>query len=304
VCACTYLRPRGLARLLDGLAAIDVPDGVAVEVVIVDNDPAGSGAPVVEAARAAYPFPLHYEVEAERGIAAARNTAAAAARRMSADAVAFVDDDEWPSAAWLVELVRVAEATGAEVVTGTVEPVFEVEPPTWVRQGRFFERPRHPDGSRIHYARTSNALVGAEALAAHHPPFMDTGPQGSEDTLFFHRAHMEGRSIVWADAATVYESVPESRVSAGWLVRRQFRYGLTRSAALRAFEGSPWRYTRRAGLGVLTMVQGLGALAVGVFQRDGRSEVVRGAATTALGAGLVLGLFGVDHNAYREVHGS
>jgi succinoglycan biosynthesis protein ExoM len=304
VCACTYLRPRGLARLLDGLAAVEVPDGVAVEVVIVDNDPSGSAARVVEAARAAFPFPLHYEVEPERGIVAARNAAAAAASRRGADAVAFVDDDEWPSPAWLVELVRVAEATGAEVVTGTVEPVFDVEPPAWVRLGRFFERPRHPDGTRIPYARTGNALVAAGALAAHDPPFVDTGSDGGEDTLFFHRAHLEGRLIVWADAATVYESVPESRVTAGWLVRRQFRYGLTRSAALRSLDGSPWRFARRAALGVLTMMQGVGELAVGLLRGGGRAAAVRGAATMASGAGLVLGLLGVGHDTYRDVHRS
>jgi hypothetical protein len=38
--------------------------------------------------------------------------------------------------------------------------------------------------------------------------------------------------------------------------------------------------------------------------RGGRAAAVRGAGTAALGAGLVLGLFGVGHDQYREVHGS
>lgn len=296
VCACTYLRPAGLERLLAGLAAIEVPGGVAVEVVIVDNDAAGSGRVVVEAARPGFPFPLRYVVEPEPGIVAARNAAVAAAGPV--DAVAFLDDDEWPSVRWLAELLRVGEASGAEVVTGTVEPVFDGEPPAWVRAGRFFERPRHADGARIHYARTSNVLVGRAALAVHEPPFEDTGSDGGEDTLFFHRVHLAGHPIVWADGATVHESVPPARVSARWIVLRQYRYGLTRSALLRTLGGSPWARVRRAGLGVLTVLRGL-AVALGAV-RGGRAALVKGAATVALGAGLVLGLLGVGHDQYRR----
>src|SRR5918995_1048141 len=296
VCACTYLRPAGLERLLAGLAAIEVPGGVAVEVVIVDNDAAGSGRAVVEAARPGFPFPLRYVVEPEPGIVAARNAAVAAAGPV--DAVAFLDDDEWPSVRWLAELLRVGEASGAEVVTGTVEPVFDEEPPAWVRAGRFFERPRHPDGARIHYARTSNVLIGRAALDVHDPPFEDTGSDGGEDTLFFHRVHLAGHPIVWADGAAVHESVPPSRVSPRWIVLRQYRYGLTRSALLRTLGGSPWVRVRRAGLGVLTVLRGL-AVALGAV-RGGRAALVKGAATAALGAGLVLRLLRVRHDQYRR----
>ena len=302
VCACTYLRPRGLARLLEGLTAVEVPDGVTVEVVIVDNDAAGSGRAVVEAARGAFPFPLRYVGEPEPGIVAARNAAVAAASASGPVAVAFLDDDEWPSPRWLAELVRVGEEAGAEVVTGTVEPVFDEEPPAWVRTGGFFERPRHPDGARIHYARTSNVLIGPAALAVHDQPFEDTGSDGGEDTLFFSRVHQAGLPIAWADGATVYESVPASRVSPRWIVLRQYRYGLTRSAVLRTLGGSPWHAGRRAGLGVVTVLRGLAQLLGAV--RGGRAAAVKGAGTVALGVGLVLGLAGVGHDQYRQVHGS
>ena len=300
VCACTFLRPRGLARLLEGLADVEVPSGVAVEVVIVDNDPAGSGLPGVGGARPGFPFPLRYVVEPVPGIVAARNAAVAAAGPV--DAVAFLDDDEWPSPPWLAELVRVGEESGAAVVTGTVEPVFDEEPPRWARAGRFFERPRHPDGARIHYARTSNVLIDRTALAVHDPPFEDTGSDGGEDTLLFHRVHLAGLPIVWADRATVHEAVPPSRVSPRWIVSRQYRYGLTRSAVLRALGGSPGHTLRRAGLGVLTVLRGLVQLVGAV--RGGRAAAVRAAGTVALGVGLVLGLFGVGHDQYRRVHGS
>ena len=44
----TYRRPAGLGQLLEGLAALDVPADVALRVVVVDNDPDGSGRAVAE----------------------------------------------------------------------------------------------------------------------------------------------------------------------------------------------------------------------------------------------------------------
>jgi hypothetical protein len=41
ICIATYRRPFGLARLLDSLAKLKLPGGIAVEIVGVDNDAEG-----------------------------------------------------------------------------------------------------------------------------------------------------------------------------------------------------------------------------------------------------------------------
>ena len=72
------------------------------------------------------PWQLVYAVEPRRGIPFGRNTAVRTAGDV--DFVAFLDDDETADPAWLVELLRVQRTTGADVVTGTVLPVFEAGP--------------------------------------------------------------------------------------------------------------------------------------------------------------------------------
>ena len=158
-----------------------------------------------------------------------------------ADFVAFLDDDEIACREWLAELLRVQRSTGADVVTGTVLPAFEVDPPTWMVDGGFFERRRYPTGHRLPYARTSNVLIAAPVIAAAGPaPFAEAlALNGGDDTHFFMRAHDQGFSIVWADDAVVHETIPASRLSARWLLMREYRRGNTLSLCLRDLHDSP-----------------------------------------------------------------
>ena len=111
VCALTYHRPEGLRRLLDRLERLDVPDGHEMFVVIIDNDPEGSAREIVESAAAQVPWELLYEIELERGISAARNAAVRRGLDAGADAIVFIDDDEWPDADWLAEFIATQVAT-------------------------------------------------------------------------------------------------------------------------------------------------------------------------------------------------
>ena len=133
VCIATYRRPRGLQRLLDGLQAQQLPQDEApqVRVVVVDNDPEGSARELCEEARGWLRFPLVYVLEKRRGIPQARNTAVATSLG-EADFLAFVDDDEAPDPGWLMELLRVQQARGADAVAGPCVPLFEDGAPAWI----------------------------------------------------------------------------------------------------------------------------------------------------------------------------
>lgn len=301
VCACTLDRPKGLRRLLTGLADLDPVPGAEVVVVIADNDPGGSSRPVIEDARRELRWEVVYVTASPRGIAHARNAAveAALAGERPADAVVFLDDDEWPDARWLAEITRTWRETGAEVVTGPVLPVFEQSAPAWATRGRFFERQRFPTGTRLHYARSSNVLVARAVFDGLR--FEPTASGGGEDTLFFERARQRGYRIVWADEAIARESVPATRVDPRWLVARSYRYGLTRSELLRATGAPLSRRARRAARGVLTLVAGL--LLMPVWTLRGKVGLVAAAQRAGLGAGLVLGALGHGYDDYRVVHG-
>lgn len=302
VCALTYRRPVGLRRLLAGLAELRVPPALArdVEVVIVDNDPAGSGASVVAEGARRLPWPLRYVVEPRRGIAHGRNRAVAEAR--GADLVAFLDDDERPNPSWLTGLLVTHRETGADVVTGPVLPVFEEPPPEWVRRGAFFERRRHPHGARIHYARTSNVLITRPLLDRWPGPFeTDFALNGGDDTHFFKRAHLAGARIVWSETAIVSEWIPPSRVSARWLLTRAYRRGTTLSQCLVRLEDSPRRRAKRLGAAGYLIATGGAVAAVGALR--GREHRVAGLRRVWHGGGLARGLFGAMHPEYLEVHG-
>lgn len=299
VCVCTYRRPEGLDRLLRALAELEPVPDARLRVVVADNDCSAATEAQVAAAQSGLPWPLVYAPAPERGIAHARNAALDAAGPV--DAVAFLDDDEWPASGWLRELVGTWRSSGADVVTGPVLPVFEVPPPAWVVAGRFFERDRFATGTELHYARTSNVLISATVLATG-LRFEQTASGGGEDTLFFERARAAGRRVVWADEGPVHELVPASRVRVRWLVARSYRYGLTRSDVLRRTGASPLRRARRVANGVLTTASGVLLLVDAVVR--GRAGLVAALQRASLGAGLVLGAFGAGVDDYRTVDGA
>ena len=300
VSAITFRRPRGLRALLAAIAHLEAPEHAQVRVVIVDNDPDGSARAVVEEWRDAIRWPIDYDVERERGIPAARNRAVALAGAAGCDAIAFVDDDEAPEPAWLVELLQVRTDTGADVVTGPVIPEFEEAPPSWLAP--FFERPRFADRTVIGYARTSNVLVDLDALPPGEPPFSPKlALTGGSDTHLFMRMARRGARIVWADRAVVHETMPVTRVNPRWLLTREYRRGNTLSLCLRDLHDSwPARGKRvgRAGFEVLT---GIVHLASSVVR--GRAAALAGAQHLALAAGMIAGLFNVRYDEYAVIHG-
>lgn len=303
VSALTYLRPQGLARLLGSLAALDRPPGSEVSVIIVDNDPERSAESIATAGGAAGGYEVTYLCEPARGISTARNTAVAAAVARGADAICFIDDDEWCEPDWLCQLVATAEATGADVVTGPVLPVFEQTPPTWVTRGGFFDRPRHEHNEPLDYATTSSVLISTRCFADRPAPFdIEFGLSGGSDTHLFAELLDDGFAIAWCDRAIVYETIPPTRVSISWMLRREYRRGQTLSRSLRRRRPAPIRYVRRVVNGALQILIGVIRLPVGLVRGDHRW--LHGAKDVVLGAGMLTGLMGRRYEEYRTVHGS
>jgi succinoglycan biosynthesis protein ExoM len=299
VCVATYRRPHGLERLLralDGLTFREAPP--EVETIVVDNDPAGSAAASCAALAGTLRTPLRYVHEPRRGIAQARNRALAVAAG-DADHVAFLDDDETPSAVWLDELLRVRAACGADAVAGPVVARFEEAAPAWVARGGFFERERHPTGRRLPYCGTGNVLLSAAAVRAMPRHFDERlGLTGGEDTDFFLRFTAAGFTLVWADAAAVDEWIPASRARAGWILRREYRRANTWSHCERELLRVPG--ASRVAKGVIRIVQGVGLLPLGIA---GRHRTVQALGYVARGAGNVAGAAGFRYREYEVTHG-
>lgn len=304
VCAVTYLRPHGLARLLEGLAALrfrQVPEP-EIEIVVVDNDPARSAQPVCAEWAGRLRWPLRYLPEERRGVSHARNRAVAGAREAGAELLAFIDDDEVPQPAWLDELLRVQAGHRADVVAGPVLQVFEGEVPAWVTRGRFFETPRLATGARKEDPGAGNVLIRVDALRGMDEPF---DPRftltGGEDTHLFLRLARAGAVMVWADEAVAMEWTPATRTRARWILQRVYRTANTWSACERELHPTPRAAAVRVAKAFARIGFGLATLPVAWVR--GRGGIVRSLWYVAWGAGNLTGLTRLRFQEYRTIHG-
>lgn len=224
VCICTFRRMDLLRRLLNELLEQKTEGLFSYSVVVVDNDHKETGKPVALDFAARFSISLTYCVEPRQNIALARNKALANAQ---GDFIAFIDDDEYPAPDWLYLLFKTCEASGADGVLGPVKPDFEQEPPKWAKKGGFFERPSHKTGHAINLsdARTGNVLFRRKILDGPGALFRIQFGTGGEDVDFFREKMDKGCVFVWCNEAVVYESVPPTRCTRSYLLRRALLCG-------------------------------------------------------------------------------
>jgi glycosyltransferase involved in cell wall biosynthesis len=219
VCTCTFNRPHLLKRLLQELDTQETAGSFTCSVVVSDNDKTESARKTVADFAAGSAIEVAYCVEPERNIALARNKALELAK---GGFVAFIDDDEFPEKSWLLNLYRTCVQRQVAGALGPVKPYFEQDPPAWVRQGRFFERPEHPTGFVLNWerCRTGNVLLRRSILEGVDKPFNRDFGTGGEDKDFFMRMTQMGSVFVWCNEAVAYELVPPSRCKRGYLLNR------------------------------------------------------------------------------------
>ncbi len=305
VCVITYRRPEGLGRLLDALRKLTFSksDPTSLEVVVVDNDVAGTACTVCEDMAAGFRWPLRCCVEPRRGIPYARNTAIASAR--DANFVAFVDDDEVPEPSWLDELLRVQRAYDADVVAGPALPYFEGRVPDWVVRGKFFKRARFPTGFSPEpaYFATNNVLIRSGVFEEMGGAFDERfALSGGSDTHLFMRMRKAGYKMVWANEAVVHDRIPASRANARWLLQRSYRFGNTLALCERELEPSISVRALRIAKGGKQIAQGLLMVPPSVVL--GRHTLIRALWRVCRGAGMLAGMFGVRYEEYRKTHGA
>jgi glycosyltransferase involved in cell wall biosynthesis len=224
VAVLTYQRPKLLGRLLDEFSRSNLPVRFGTVLLVIDNDGAGSGQPIVDAWRTKIPN-LRYLVETRRGIPVARNRAIDAAEELGADALCFLDDDEFPDKDWLVRIVEHWQDTGADLIGG---PVFvaptEVGKSPWQRAinrslaARATKKNRDIVSDVEHGKRytivTNNWLCDLNWLKRVGLRFDERRlVSGGSDTVFFHAAQGLGCATSWCPRAMVYETMTDDRLS-------------------------------------------------------------------------------------------
>ena len=285
ICIATYRRRHALARLFESLSRLKVPDGVRVEVIVVDNDPGSDPADAPDG-DAVPPFSLRWLREPRRNIAYARNLAVANAR---GSWLAFLDDDEVVDERWLVSYWDRAAEGECDGYFGPVLPRVEVWYTPWLDDS-FFERARFATGTRITSlgAHTGNAFVRRVLLreTLFDPAF---GRSGGEDTALFRRLAARGARFEWCDEAVVHEAVPIEAHRPGWLGRRAFRGGCVHARVEHELGRVP---SRSAAVTQAVAAAGVLGLASAALLVAGRARALRVLLPAAVQAGKAWGHLG------------
>lgn len=235
ICICTFRRPF-LVETLRSVGDLD-STGLAIRVIVSDNDSVPSAQPMIELIGRTFPFPITYVHAPAANISVARNACLDAA---DAEFIAFVDDDEVVSRPWLRELLRQAKANDADVVLGPVKAVYDRNAPRWMSAGDFHSTAPVVVGGAIRTGYTCNALLRWSGQVREQRFDLELGRSGGEDTAFFYHLHDLGARIVEAPQATVYEPVPPSRARFRWLMQRRLRSGQTHGMIIRRSRRLPW----------------------------------------------------------------
>jgi succinoglycan biosynthesis protein ExoM len=294
----TYRRPHDLAELLPALVgqAAEVAD--EVDILVVDNDPAGDARGLV--LQAGIDGPVRYVHETAPGIAAARNRALDEA---TGGTLVFIDDDERPTPLWLARLLEARARYRAEAVVGPVVSRYDSPPSRWVTAGGFFDRRRMPTGTPVSVAATNNLLLDLGWVRRNDLRFDGRfGLTGGSDDLFTRQLHGRGGLMVWCDEAVVTDVVPPSRLTRGWVLRRAYRIGNASSRVL-LDDTSPGR---RLALRLVLVSRGAARIAAGSLRYlagllTGRiRHRARGMRTAARGAGMLSGCLGSVYSEYSR----
>ena len=228
VCIPSFRRPQHLRLTLESLAQQRTDRRFAV--VVVENDAAKrESVPVAIEFFWTGTIPGLCIVEPRQGNCHAINAAfeTALATFPAATKLLMIDDDEIASPEWLERMVDAAEASGADLVGGPVQPNFDDELKRGLRRHPAFRPAYDASGPVPVIYGCGNCLITRRVFETLADPAFDLKFNflGGGDTDFFVRCRQAGMKFHWAADAVITETVPHSRTNPGWLVVRGLRIG-------------------------------------------------------------------------------
>lgn len=294
----TYRRPELLRKLLESLSRVHMPSNselTAPRIIVVDNAPEPE---VLDFVAEIWPTAVRVH-QSEPGVVAARNASLEAVPE-SAEAVIFIDDDEEVTPGWLLHLLDAINSSGADAVSGPVQPVFVEGAPAWLSDYGYVRRTDRESGPGPMRLATNNTLVRAEWFIDEgmrfNPAFNFTG---GEDSDLFDRLRERGGVFWWSAEAVVTEEVPAERATKYWLRSRALRGGTVRALKHRQ------RYGSGATVSARIAVEGSGRAAYGALRRASARLRRRPVTYTddyylCEGVGMLKSLIGSDHEEYAR----
>lgn len=241
IASLTYRRPEGLSMLLEAFSRLTIPDSVRARILIVDNDPEGSGREIVERYRSQFEHKLDYVIEPGPGIPAGRNRALTEAVDLGADYLCFTDDDAMPDPDWIAKLTCCQSKTEAVVVLGPA--VFMRPDGITGLFRRLLARSlvarshliawyvdRASRNGEVYFGATSNLMMDLAWIRLNGIKFHNAlAKSGGEDTVFIESIRQLNGAIIWCSKAFVREVLPPDRIKVGYQFSRSRTHGMTLS---------------------------------------------------------------------------
>jgi len=233
---CTWNRARLLDQTLTGLRVLQIPDGVAWEVLVVNNNCTDNTDEVI--ARHQNSLPVRRLFEPKGGKSHAANLAVS---QVTGDLIVWTDDDVLVQADWVAQYLRAArDWPDAVCFAGIIDPWFEKEPPSWIR--------RHIDRLKgayviVNYGDTerplkpSDGVFGANmafrtSIAREFPFNVRLGRNqgsllGGEDVEIVQRMMRSGYHGVWVPSARINHFISSERLTKHYIWKWYHGSGLT-----------------------------------------------------------------------------
>jgi glucosyl-dolichyl phosphate glucuronosyltransferase len=281
----TYNRARLLGPTLNSVKRMRMPEGVAIEVLVIDNNCTDETPRVVAEAAQGSENPISRIVETQQGLCFARNRGLQEARY---EHVVYLDDDIEIAENWIPGYFQAVERLEADCVVGPVFPKFEHEPPAFLTESVL-------DSLTSPYSRKGDRMMLLARDVAHEVPGCNFGVRKSVaikiggfnnsldrigvgllaggDTEFGVRLMATSRRVVYQPQCAIRHVITAEKLSRKYLRKRWAGAGATArvledgssnllfSLRVRYLAG----VIRRAGASLVHQVRGNTSLA---FQRE------------------------------------
>jgi len=226
VIICTHNGSKCLPETLKTLKAQEVPDDLSWEVIIIDNASTDGTGKVAQSVWGELPGVFFRVVpEPEVGLSNARNRGLQEAQ---GDLICFTDDDVWPYADWLKNVVDYAIQTDVDAIVGKVIiPEHLLRPWMEMQHRTKLASTEHIDAENPHEMIGANMAIRRRVLlkVPKFDPDLGAGASGfGEESLFSRQVIEAGFKIGFAEKAVVEHHFEERRLlRSEWLMGEQKR---------------------------------------------------------------------------------